>query len=67
MPALKIPQIRRGLLFFAGTVKRAPLWWQNHGLEWLYRLLKEPRRMWRRYVVGNVKFLRNVGRERRGI
>ena len=33
--------------FFAGTVKRAPLWWQNHGLEWLYRLLKEPRRMWR--------------------
>ena len=53
--------------FFAGTVKRAPLWWQNHGLEWLYRLLKEPRRMWRRYVVGNVKFLRNVGRERRGI
>lgn len=53
--------------FFAGTVKRAPLWWQTHGLEWLYRLLKEPRRMWRRYVVGNVKFLRNVGRERRGI
>lgn len=51
--------------FFAGTVKRAPLWWQNHGLEWLYRLLKEPRRMWRRYVVGNVKFLRNVRRERR--
>lgn len=51
--------------FFAGTVKRAPLWWQNHGLEWLYRLLKEPRRMWRRYVVGNVKFLRNVRMERR--
>lgn len=51
--------------FFADTVKRAPLWWQNHGLEWLYRLLKEPRRMWRRYVVGNVKFLRNVRRERR--
>ena len=51
--------------FFAGTVKRAPLWWQNHGLEWLYRLLKELRRMWRRYVVGNVKFLRNVRRERR--
>jgi N-acetylglucosaminyldiphosphoundecaprenol N-acetyl-beta-D-mannosaminyltransferase len=43
--------------FFAGTAKRAPLWWQRHGLEWLYRLLKEPRRMWRRYLVGNVLFL----------
>ncbi|GAA6530415.1 beta-1,4-N-acetyl- mannosaminyltransferase [Segatella asaccharophila] len=43
--------------FFAGTAKRAPLWWQHHGLEWLYRLVKEPRRMWRRYLVGNVLFL----------
>jgi N-acetylglucosaminyldiphosphoundecaprenol N-acetyl-beta-D-mannosaminyltransferase len=43
--------------FFAGTAKRAPLWWQHHGLEWLYRLIKEPRRMWRRYLVGNVLFL----------
>lgn len=48
--------------FFAGTVKRAPIWWQKHSLEWLYRLLKEPRRMWRRYIVGNVKFLWNVWR-----
>ena len=31
--------------FYAGTVKRAPLWWQRHSLEWLYRLLMEPRRM----------------------
>ena len=46
--------------FFAGTVKRAPLWWQKHSLEWLYRLLKEPRRMWRRYIIGNVKFLWNI-------
>lgn len=43
--------------FFAGTVRRAPLWWQLHGLEWLYRLLKEPRRMWRRYVIGNTLFI----------
>ena len=28
--------------FFAGTVERAPIWWQEHGLEWLYRLMKEP-------------------------
>lgn len=43
--------------FFAGTVKRAPERWQRVGLEWLYRLLSEPRRMWRRYFVGNAKFI----------
>lgn len=46
--------------FFAGTVERAPMWWQRHGLEWLYRLLKEPKRMWRRYTIGNALFLFNV-------
>ena len=51
--------------FYAGTVKRAPLWWQRHGLEWAYRLLKEPRRMWKRYVVGNMLFLYNVYKESR--
>ena len=51
--------------FFAGTAQRAPLWWQRHSLEWLYRLLKEPKRMWRRYVVGNPLFLWNVWKERR--
>lgn len=49
--------------FFAGTVERAPLWWQEHGLEWLYRLLKEPKRMWRRYIIGNTLFLKNVIKE----
>jgi N-acetylglucosaminyldiphosphoundecaprenol N-acetyl-beta-D-mannosaminyltransferase len=43
--------------FYAGTVERAPLWWQDHSLEWLYRLISEPKRMWRRYLVGNVKFV----------
>lgn len=46
--------------FFAGTVERAPMWWQRHGLEWLYRLQKEPKRMWRRYIIGNALFLFNV-------
>ena len=46
--------------FFAGTVERAPIWWQEHGLEWLYRLMKEPKRMWRRYVIGNALFLWNI-------
>ena len=53
--------------FFAGTAKRAPLWWQHHGLEWLYRLIKEPRRMWRRYLVGNVLFLWYMAGEKFGI
>ncbi len=49
--------------FFAGTYRRAPQWWQRHGLEWLYRLCKEPRRMWRRYVLGNPLFLWNIFKE----
>lgn len=51
--------------FYAGTAKRAPLWWQQHSLEWLYRLMTEPRRMWRRYIIGNVKFVRNILKEKR--
>ena len=50
--------------FFAGTVERAPIWWQCHGLEWLYRLLKEPKRMWRRYIIGNTLFLWNMLKEK---
>lgn len=49
--------------FFAGTMERAPMWWQEHSLEWLYRLIKEPKRMWRRYIIGNTLFIRNVMRE----
>lgn len=52
--------------FFAGTVERAPLWWQEHSLEWMYRLLKEPKRMWRRYIIGNTLFLWNVTKEKLG-
>lgn len=50
--------------FYAGTTERAPLWWQQHSLEWLYRLIKEPRRMWRRYLIGNVLFLWNICKEK---
>ena len=49
--------------FFAGTVERAPIWWQEHGLEWFYRLIKEPKRMWRRYIIGNSLFLWNMTKE----
>lgn len=41
----------------AGLTARAPRWMQRVGLEWLYRLLQEPRRMWKRYLVGNTRFL----------
>lgn len=50
--------------FFAGTVERAPIWWQEHSLEWLYRLIKEPKRMWRRYIIGNTLFLWNIIKEK---
>lgn len=48
----------------AGKVKRAPLWMQNLGLEWFYRFAQEPRRMWRRYLVGNSKFIFLVLKEK---
>lgn len=43
--------------FHAGTLKMAPPWMQKRGLEWLYRLIQEPRRLWRRYVGTNSVFL----------
>lgn len=50
--------------FYAGTAQRAPLWWQKHSLEWLYRLVKEPKRMWRRYVIGNPLFIFRIIKEK---
>jgi N-acetylglucosaminyldiphosphoundecaprenol N-acetyl-beta-D-mannosaminyltransferase len=47
-----------------GVVPRAPLWTQNIGCEWLYRLCREPRRMWRRYLFGNLEFAAIVLRQR---
>lgn len=45
--------------FYAGTVRRAPTWMQDSGLEWLYRFIREPGRMWRRYLIGNAEFVLN--------
>jgi N-acetylglucosaminyldiphosphoundecaprenol N-acetyl-beta-D-mannosaminyltransferase len=47
-----------------GRVSRAPLWMQRAGLEWLHRLAREPRRMWRRYLIGNTKFICLVAKQR---
>lgn len=41
----------------AGVTDRAPKWMQDHGLEWFYRFIQEPGRLWRRYIVGNAKFI----------
>lgn len=43
--------------YHAGTLRRAPLWMQHHGLEWLFRLACEPRRLWKRYLTTNSYFL----------
>lgn len=48
----------------AGMVKRAPLWMQNSGLEWFYRFAQEPKRMWKRYLIGNTKFIYLVIKEK---
>lgn len=50
--------------FYSGRIPRAPLWVRSRGGEWLYRLYQEPRRMWRRYILGNPLFLLRVLRER---
>src|SRR5690606_170415 len=49
---------------FAGKTKRAPLWMQKIGMEWFYRFLQEPKRMWKRYRIGNTKFLFLVLKEK---
>lgn len=43
--------------FHAGTLEQAPLWMQNNGLEWFYRLIKEPKRLWKRYLFTNTHFI----------
>ncbi|MBK5719445.1 WecB/TagA/CpsF family glycosyltransferase [Dysgonomonas sp. Marseille-P4677] len=48
----------------AGYTARAPIWMQKIGMEWFFRLIQEPRRMWRRYIIGNYKFIELVIKER---
>ena len=46
-----------GFNFFAGTLDRAPEWMENASLEWFYRLTREPKRLWKRYILGGVKWM----------
>jgi len=43
--------------FLAGNIKHAPLWMQNCGLEWLYRLIQDPKKLWKRYLITNTYFI----------
>jgi N-acetylglucosaminyldiphosphoundecaprenol N-acetyl-beta-D-mannosaminyltransferase len=50
--------------FVAGTKRRAPAWMQRSGLEWAHRLGSEPDRLWKRYLIGNTRFVAGVARDR---
>ena len=53
--------------FHAGLKRQAPAWMQNTGLEWMFRLVTEPRRLGRRYLVNNPRFLWRILREEVGL
>lgn len=53
--------------FVSGRINRAPIWMRDTGLEWVYRLLQEPSRMWQRYLVGNFTFLGRILLQRLGL
>ena len=46
--------------YYAGNIKRAPIWMQKMNLEWLYRLMQDPKRLWKRYLNTNSKFIWNA-------
>ena len=60
---LDVPIVAVGAAFpfLSGKLREAPLWMQNAGLEWLFRLVMEPQRLWRRYVLLNPTYLLLVG------
>lgn len=61
IPGATLVGIGAAFDFYAGDVKRAPGWMQRSGLEWLHRLLSEPRRLWRRYLVLAPRFVVRAG------
>ena len=71
LPGVALLGVGAAFEFLAGTTPQAPDWLQDRGLEWAYRLAKEPRRLWRRYLWNNPAFLvllaRDVARTRRAV
>lgn len=53
--------------FVSGRINRAPVWMRDSGLEWIYRFMQEPKRMWRRYLLGNFTFLGRILLQRVGL
>lgn len=49
-----------GFDYLAGNIRRAPKWMQDHNLEWFYRLLQDPKRLFKRYFITNIKFIWNA-------
>lgn len=67
LPAHVIFTVGAAFDYLSGELKRAPAWMTEHGLEWLGRMLIEPKRLWRRYVVGNPLFIGRVLLQRLGL
>jgi N-acetylglucosaminyldiphosphoundecaprenol N-acetyl-beta-D-mannosaminyltransferase len=65
-PAKIIATVGAAFDFHAGTKPQAPVWMQRAGLEWTFRLATEPRRLWRRYLIGNPRFVWAVLNQRMG-
>lgn len=57
LPGVALLGVGAAFDFLSGTVSQAPDWLQRVGLEWLYRLAQEPRRLWRRYAINNPQFM----------
>ncbi len=66
---LDLPVMAVGAAFdyHAGRLRPAPQWMQRYGLAWLFRLIREPRRLWRRYLVFNVEYLVRLAAQRLGL
>ena len=56
-----------GVNVHAGTLPQAPAYLQKRGLEWLFRLVQEPKRLWRRYLILNPLYLRGIALQKLGI
>ena len=64
LKALHIGCIGAVFDFYAGDVKRAPKWIVKTGFEWSYRLFSEPKRLWKRYLFGNISFVHKLVKEK---
>lgn len=66
LPLLNVPVligVGAAFDFHTGRLQQAPVWMRENGLEWLFRLLREPRRLWRRYLINGSQFAWNVSLE----